>query len=185
MLKDFCNYINESKKRKNIFVFCIFSVLTLINLLFGLIPAIRNVSVSGSVIPVALQLTSYFILVLHIAVCIFCRVKHYSNILRGIFFYQLPAVIFFIIELGMRIAGSSNAYSISLKLFDLWTVFSRTFAYLITPFIGMEEIYTKLIIHIVLILITATSYSGIKKSIAFKEKIAEKHAMEAESSRKY
>lgn len=172
------DYINQSQTRKNIFALCIFAVLTIINLLIGLIPAVRTASTTGSIIPTGLQVASYIVLALHIAICIFCRIKYCSNILRGIFFYQLPPILLFIIELGMRIGGSQSANGFVIKMFDLLTVYSRPFAYLITPFIGMSEIYTKLISHIVFILITYFAYSGIKKSIAFQEKLREKRELE-------
>jgi len=183
MIQKLKDYIHESKTRKNIYVFCIFILLTGTNLLLGLFPSIRFVSATGTVIPVGLQIASYIILALHITVCVFCRINYCSDTLRGIFFYQLPPILLFVIELGLRIAGSNSANGIILKLFDLLTVYSRPFSHLITPFIGMSEIYTKLISHIIFIFITYFAYNGIKKSIAFKEKIKEKHEMENASKR--
>ena len=184
MLQRLKDYIHETKKRKSIYVLSIFLALTSITALTSLIPVIRQVSVTGSIIPVGLQITSYILFALHIALCIFCRINHLSDTLRGIFFYQLPPVIFFIIELGLRIGESSSKNGAALKLFDLWTVYSRPISYLITPFVGMGEIYTKLISHIFLIMITYLSYSGIKKSIAFQEKLREKREFEEMSKKR-
>jgi len=181
MLKKLTNIIHSSKKNKNIFVFSVFALLCTLHVIIGLIPAVREVSVTGTTIPVGLQVTSYIILAAHMTVCLICRIKHWSDILRAIFFYQLPAIIFFVIELGLRIGESTSASGIFLRIFDIWTVYSRTYSYLLTPFVGMGEIYTKLISHIVFMMITYLSYSGIKKSIAFKKKLSEKREMENNS----
>lgn len=173
MIEKAKNYIQQSKKRKNIYALCIFLSLTIMHALLFFISPIFNASVTGTVIPIWLQIASYIIFAAHIFICIFCRVLHLSNTLRGIFFYQIPPILFFLIEMGMRIGGNAGTSSTALKLFDLWTVFSRPFSYLITPFIGMSEIYTKMICHIVFILITYLSYNGIKKSIAFQKKLEE------------
>lgn len=173
MIEKAKNYIQQSKKRKNIYVLCVFLSLTIIQSLLCLIPALSTASAMGAVIPVWLQITSYTVLAAHLFICIYCRILHLSNTLRGIFFYQLPPIIFFLIEMGMRIGGSAGPDSTALKLFDLWTVFSRPFSYLITPLIGMSEIYTKMICHIFFILITYFAYNGIKKSIAFQKKLEE------------
>lgn len=178
MLQRIKSYIHETKKRKNIYVLSIFLGLTCITLLLGLIPTVREVAATGSIIPVGLQITSYIVFALHLTVCIFCRINHLSDTLRGIFFYQFPPIILFVIEIGLRIGESTSKNGLALKLFDLWTVYSRPISYLITPFVGMGEIYTKLIAHIILIMITYLSYSGIKKSIAFQEKLREKHEFE-------
>ena len=173
MIEKAKNYIQQSKSRKNIYVLCIFVSLTIIHTLICFIPALNTASATGTIIPVWLQVVSYTVLTAHIFICMFCRVLHLSNTLRGIFFYQLPPILFFLIEMGMRIGGSAGTNSTSLKLFDLWTVFSRPFSYLITPLIGMSEIYTKMICHIFFILITYFAYNGIKKSIAFQKKLEE------------
>ena len=178
MFDKFKNYIDESPKKQNLYALVVFATLSILTICVNFIPTVNKAAQINSVIPTWLQLTSYITATLYIILCIICRVKKYGNTLRGIFFYQLPSILFFIIELGLLIANCPSAGSFFMDAFDAWTFLARPFSYLITPLIGMSEMYTKLMIELIFILISGYSYVGMKNDIAFKKKIAEKHELE-------
>ncbi len=171
-------YINEKKSRQNIYMLIVASFLTIVTLLLYAIPSIRNVAQIKAKIPVSLQLASYTTILAYIIFCFVCRFKQYGNTLRAIFFYQLPAIIFFIIEMALTLANHPSSGGFFMHGFNAWTLLARPFSHLITPFVGMSEIYTKLLVYIIIVIISATCFTGMKKDIAFKEKIEEKHRFE-------
>jgi hypothetical protein len=120
----------------------------------------------------------------HIVLCIICRIKKMSWIMRGLFLYQLVGGIAYVLFFVTYIAsnGGSPVTAGALDCFRWWTLWYEPAMVTLSRMIGIPLKFTMGIFYLILIDITGSTVTAIRKDIRY-EKQREEDRLYEEATR--
>ena len=160
------NSLND-KQKSYIFAFG----LSIINFLVFALSPLSNFTFENQPISMWAAILSAIIFLGHIVLCIVCRFKKKLWVMRGIFLYELVGgiayVLFFVTYIASR--GGSSMTAGALDCFHWWTLWYEPFVVTLSRFIGIPLKFTMGILYLILIDLSGSTVTAIKKDIRYEK----------------
>ena len=161
-------------------------LIVILNFLALPVFGIASVDFETGYVPVYAFILSLVLYLIHIPFTIVMRKCRRTEILLGIFFYQLVGIVCYIIFFAGFIAGqgASNGLTAFYSVFAWWSSGYSNMFVMLSRFTGIPLKFTGAILYMILTYITAMAYASTKKDIRFEaDKKAEKEYIEKTKGR--
>lgn len=169
--------ISLTEKQKS---YILAAVLAGLNFLVFLIPALRSYTFENRAISLLAAGISTLIFLIHIPICIFLRFHKKMWIARGIFLYQLIGALAYVIFFFGYVAGNASTafFSACYNTFRHWTLWYEPLVVTLSRLIGIPLKFTMGILYLILIEITGSTITAIRKDIRYEREREEDRAYE-------
>lgn len=160
------------KKNKHPLIIAL--VLSAVNFLAIFIFDLRFFSFETQKLSVPEIVFSSGIIIFLIALCIFMRIKRYSKLAKGIFYYELIGFVAFALYFFTFIFNIS-AQSIFYSIFHSWTIPFEPLGVFLGRICGIKAKYIVAFFYLIVTFITGKTVIAIKKDIAYERQYKEDH----------
>ncbi len=159
-------------------------LLAVANFLVFLLTPLRHYTFETRAISVWMAVISAILFLGHIVLCIVCRFKKKLWIVRGLFLYQLVGGIAYVIFFVTYIAssGGSSVTAGALDCFRWWTLWYEPCTVTLSRIIGIPLKFTMGIFYLILIDLSGSTVTAIRKDIRY-EKQREEDRLYEEATR--
>ncbi len=154
--------------------------LAVLNLLIFLLSPLGSYSFEDKKISLPLAIISVCLYLLHIILCIILRFQKKIWIARGLFLYQLVGAAAYIIFFVGYIAGNGQSafFDGAYDIFRWWTLWYEPFTVTLSRLIGIPLKFTMGILYLILIELSGTTVTAIRKDLRYERERAEDRAHE-------
>lgn len=160
--------------KKNKQPFIIATALSLVNFLAILVFDLQTFSFETRKLSIPEIVFSSGIILFLISLCIFMRVKRYSKLAKGLFFYELIGFLAFALYFFTFIF-SINAQSVFYGIFHSWTISFEPLGVFLGRICGIKAKYIVALFYLTVTFITGKTVIAIKKDIAYEKQYKEDH----------
>ncbi len=145
--------------------------LAVVNFLVFLLSPLGDFTFENQKVSLWMAILSAILFVGHIILCIVCRFKKKLWIARGIFLYQLVGGIAYVIFFVTFIASSAGASitQSALDVFRWWTLWYEPFTVTLCRFIGIPLKFVMGILYLILIDLSGSTVTAIRKDIRYEK----------------
>ncbi len=162
----------NNKDNRTVFISA--ALLAFITLAVSFISGLNEFSFENRQLSAFSIIVSAAVIVLHIVLCIFMRIKRTSRIAKALFCYQLAGSALYIIHFIFFIFSIPFA-SFFHSLFHAWSFALEPVSVAIGRLMGIRAKYIAAIFYLALTFITGKTAVSIRKDISYERKYAEDH----------
>ena len=159
------------------------AALLVLNALLSIPFAVTGQLADGSPRGIALIVTGFVLTGIWIVSIIVARILRLEALLRGLFFFGLLGFLFFVIAFFAKLGQGGEAGTGVQIVFDWFSFSLRSVVYVLQPFIGMSELYSKAIVFGLLTVGSGIAARSLIRQKDFEQKMAERQKFEEESKK--
>lgn len=150
------------------------SILSLVTILVIFIFNLQNFSFETRKLSMPEIIFSGGMVLLCVILCIFMRIKRYSKLAKGLFYYQMIGFIAFALYFFTFIFNIS-VQSFFYTIFRSWTIPLEPIGVFLGRILGIKAKYLIALFYLTITFITGKTIIAIKKDIAYEKQYKEDH----------